>query len=117
MRLRFAMGFRILQMEKDSYCWIVKCRINLRPLISVFPEIDDTSKTYKFHVLCVAKGVNENDFGLVLATADKVIYYSLCYKTMKVLRDDVPKGKCHRLYLNQYSYTRSYQFVESLPPV
>ncbi|GMP36154.1 hypothetical protein CsSME_00008366 [Camellia sinensis var. sinensis] len=67
-------------------------------------------------MLCIAKGVslNENDFELVLATAGKVIYYSLNCKTMKVLCDDFPKGKFHRLYLNQYSYTCSYQFIESL---
>ncbi|CAL5376494.1 unnamed protein product [Camellia sinensis] len=92
MRLRSAMGFRILQMERDSFCWIVKCRVNLRPLISVFPEINNTSKDYKFHVLCAAKGVNKNELGLVLATAGKVIYYNLKCKTLKVLRDDFPKG-------------------------
>ncbi|CAL5328402.1 unnamed protein product [Camellia sinensis] len=117
MRLRSAMGFRILQMERDSFCWIVKCRVNLRPLISIFPEINNTSKDYKFHVLCVAKGVNKNELGLVLTTAGKVIYYNLQCKTLKVLRDDFPKGNFCGLYFNQYHYTRTYQFIESLFPV
>ncbi|THG19130.1 hypothetical protein TEA_028842 [Camellia sinensis var. sinensis] len=117
MRLRSAMGFRILQMESDSFCWIVKCRVNLRPLISVFPDIDDTSKDYKFHVLCVVKEVNENEFGLVLATAGKIICYNLNCKALKVLRDDFSEVDFYGLYFKKYPYNCTYQFVESLSPV
>ncbi|KAL7193680.1 hypothetical protein ACSBR2_025319 [Camellia fascicularis] len=81
-----ATGFRILEMDRDSFQWTAKCRVNLRPLISVFPEINigDISIRYKFHVLCVVKGVNENDFALVLATARKAVYYDLKCKTSKI---------------------------------
>ncbi|XP_058206873.1 F-box protein At5g07610-like isoform X1 [Rhododendron vialii] len=33
-----AMGFRILEMKKDCYRWIVKCKVNLRPICNAFPE-------------------------------------------------------------------------------
>ncbi|KAL7224546.1 hypothetical protein ACSBR1_025918 [Camellia fascicularis] len=89
MRLRNAMGFKILEMDRVSFHWIVKCRVNLRPLISVFPEIDTggRSRRCKFQVLCVVKGVSENDFELVFVTAGKAIYYDLKCKTSRVLLD------------------------------
>ncbi|KAL7224533.1 hypothetical protein ACSBR1_025905 [Camellia fascicularis] len=84
MRLRNAMGFRILEMDRVSFHWIVKCRVNLRPLISVFPEIGigGRSRICKFQVLCVVKGVSENDFALVFATG-KAIYYDLKCMTLR----------------------------------
>ncbi|KAL7224548.1 hypothetical protein ACSBR1_025920 [Camellia fascicularis] len=119
MRLQNAMGFRILEMDRVSFHWIVKCRVNLRPLISVFPEIDidDRRKIYKFLVLCVVKGVNENDFALVLATARKVVYYDLKCKTSKVLVDNLPLLSFRGSMFHTYPYSLTYQFVESLSPV
>ncbi|GMP36229.1 hypothetical protein CsSME_00008424 [Camellia sinensis var. sinensis] len=118
MRLRNAMGFRILEMDRVSFHWIVKCRVNLRPLISVFPEIDiDGISRYKFHVLCVVKGVRKNDFALVLATAGKVVYYDLKCKTSRVLLDHLPLHDFHALIFRRYLCPRTYQFVESLSPV
>ncbi|THG20416.1 F-box protein At5g07610-like [Camellia sinensis] len=119
MRLQNAMGFRILEMDRVSFHWIVKCRVNLRPLISVFPEIDidDRRKIYKFLVLCVVKGVNENDFALVLATAGKVVYYDLKCKTSKVLVDNLPLLSFRGSIFHTYPYSLAYQFVEGLSPV
>ncbi|CAL5376504.1 unnamed protein product [Camellia sinensis] len=119
MRLRNAMGFRILEMDRVSFHWIVKCRVNLRPLISVFPEIhkDDRSKRYKFHVLCVVKGVSENDFALVLATAGKAIYYDLKCKSSRVLLDHLPLLNFHPPSFRRYPCSHTYKFVESLAPV
>ncbi|KAL7193677.1 hypothetical protein ACSBR2_025316 [Camellia fascicularis] len=119
MRLRNAMGFRILEMDRVSFHWILKCHINLRPLISVFPEIDidGISRGYKFHVLCVVKGVRKNDFVLVLATAGKVVYYDLKCKTSRVLLDHLPLRKFQAPIFHRYHCSRTYQFVESLSPV
>ncbi|KAL7193669.1 hypothetical protein ACSBR2_025308 [Camellia fascicularis] len=119
MRLRNAMGFRILEMDRVSFHWIVKCRVNLRPLISVFPEIDidDRSRRYKYRVLCVEKGVSENDFALVLATAGKVVYYDLKCKTSRVLLDHLPLHNFHASIFHCYPCSHAYQFVESVSPV
>ncbi|CAL5376503.1 unnamed protein product [Camellia sinensis] len=119
MRLRNAMGFKILEMDRVSFHWIVKCRVNLRPLISVFPEIDidARSRRYKFRVLCVVKGVSENDFALVLATAGKVVYYDLKCKTSRVLLDHLPLLNFHASIFHRYPCSHTYQFIESLSPV
>ncbi|KAL7224538.1 hypothetical protein ACSBR1_025910 [Camellia fascicularis] len=119
MRLRDAMGFRILEMDRVSFHWIVRCRVNLRPLISVFPDIDidDISIRYEFRVLCVVKGVSENDFALVLAIASKAVYYDLKCKTSRVLLDHLTLRNIHPSNFHRYPCSRSYQFVESLYPV
>ncbi|KAF7134465.1 hypothetical protein RHSIM_Rhsim08G0073100 [Rhododendron simsii] len=57
-----AMAFRILEMEKDYWRWIVKFQVNLGPLISVFPEWESTIHYYS--ILGFVEG--EKDFGLVL---------------------------------------------------
>ncbi|KAF5956716.1 hypothetical protein HYC85_003941 [Camellia sinensis] len=78
-RQSFPVGFRILEMNRDYCCWNVMYRVNLRPIIDVFP-----SKIYpKFNVLCVVKGANEEDIALVLAIPGKVISYNLKSKTLK----------------------------------
>ncbi|KAL7193663.1 hypothetical protein ACSBR2_025302 [Camellia fascicularis] len=117
-QMQFLSGFRILQMERDSLCCIVKCHVNLETLISVIPEIHDTRRGHKFRVLCIVKeGVNKNDFALVFGIRGKVIYYNLKRKTLKVFRDGLPQGGSLDLILNPCPYRHTYQFIESLYPV
>ncbi|XP_058206866.1 F-box protein At5g07610-like [Rhododendron vialii] len=104
-----AMGFRILEMKKDCCRWIVKCRVNLRPIRSVFPE----GYCPEYCVLCCVNGANGKDFTLVFVIPGKVIAYDLNSKAMKVLLDlhgdaDSP---------SHYSYYQVYQFIESLSPI
>ncbi|KAL7193673.1 hypothetical protein ACSBR2_025312 [Camellia fascicularis] len=86
---RFAMQFKILEMERDTFDWVVKCRVNLRrtsPLLS--DDIDFRRESYIFHVICVVK--EEDDFALVMATAGEIVYYNVKCKTRKVLRQMIP---------------------------
>ncbi|KAF7147743.1 hypothetical protein RHSIM_Rhsim03G0248900 [Rhododendron simsii] len=102
-----ALRFRILEMEKDCCCWIVKYRVNMMPTYSVFHHV-----YYRdFRVLCCANGSDGKDLVLVLAIAGKVIAYNLNLKSVKVL-----------LSLHCYSdclpiYHSTYRFIESLSPV
>ncbi|THF96020.1 hypothetical protein TEA_027285 [Camellia sinensis var. sinensis] len=103
-RQSFPVGFRILEMNRDYCCWNVMYRVNLRPIIDVFP-----SKIYpKFNVLCVVKGANEEDIALVLAIPGKVISYNLKSKTLKVLSKSVDW---------ETTWYNTHQFIESLSPV
>ncbi|KAF5956312.1 hypothetical protein HYC85_003537 [Camellia sinensis] len=91
-----AVRFRILEMDKDYSLWIVKYWVDLRPIISVFPEIVhrstfDATKICKFSVLCVVKGANEKDFTLVLAIPGKIVLHNWKCKTLKVLCDLPPQ--------------------------
>ncbi|KAL7224513.1 hypothetical protein ACSBR1_025885 [Camellia fascicularis] len=82
-----ALGFRILQMDRDYSSWIVNYRVNLSPILSLFVDVVNTTITrfYKFYVLCVVKGANEKDFTLVLAIPGKAISYDLNSKTLNEL--------------------------------
>mgnify|MGYP003703475303 CR=1 FL=1 len=113
---RCAMGFRILQMHRDYCEWIVKYRVNLRPILSVFPKTErktiDTCS--EFNVLCAVKGANEKDFTLVLAIRGKVISYNVMSKTLKELHDLSTEDTVH--WGASWCNT-TYQFIESLSPV
>ncbi|GMP36164.1 hypothetical protein CsSME_00008374 [Camellia sinensis var. sinensis] len=111
-----AMGFRILQMRRDYCEWIVKYRVNLRPILSVFPKTERKTivTCSEFNVLCVVKGANEKDFTLVLAIRGKVISYNVKSNTLKELHDLSTDG------LDDWGATwgnTTYQFIESLSPV
>ncbi|KAF5952410.1 hypothetical protein HYC85_010354 [Camellia sinensis] len=88
-KLRCAMGFRILQMHRDNCEWIVKYRVQLRPILFVLPKTERKTivTCYQFNVLSVVKGANEKDFTLVLAIWEKVISYNVKSKTLKELHD------------------------------
>jgi len=103
-----AMGFRILEMKKDCSLWVVKCRVNLRTMGSVFPE----GYGPKYRVMCCVNGANEEDFTLVLVVPGKVMAYNLNSKTVKVLLD--LHGDTH---LPSLRYYNAYQFIESLYPL
>ncbi|THG15539.1 hypothetical protein TEA_024733 [Camellia sinensis var. sinensis] len=47
-----ALGFKILRMamDRNDYNWVVKYRVNLRPLRSVFPELADGYASHAFSV-------------------------------------------------------------------
>ncbi|KAL7224514.1 hypothetical protein ACSBR1_025886 [Camellia fascicularis] len=114
-----AVRFRILEMDKDHYLWIVKYWVDLRPIISVFPEIVhrstfDAIKICKFSVLCVVKGANEKDFTLVLAIPGKIVLYNRKCKTLKVLCD-LPPQRDYEDRESTWYYTD--QFIESLSPI
>ncbi|KAI8019946.1 F-box protein [Camellia lanceoleosa] len=102
------MGFRILEMDRDSCCWNVKYRVSLRHLKAAFPE----NFHPPFSVLSVVKGANEKDFEMILAIHGKYISYNLDCKTWKVLRDLQP-GDFHE----STGYNNAFQFIESLSPV
>ncbi|XP_028056175.1 F-box protein At5g07610-like [Camellia sinensis] len=73
------MGFRILEMDRDSCCWNVKYR-----------------------------GANEKDFEMILAIHGKYISYNLDCKTWKMLRDLQP-GDFHEStgYNNAFQFIES----------
>ncbi|KAF7153066.1 hypothetical protein RHSIM_Rhsim01G0018100 [Rhododendron simsii] len=50
---------RILELDKNYCGWIVKCRINPRPLFSEFPEMGRKKSFGRLKVLCVMEGDNE----------------------------------------------------------
>ncbi|KAF7114252.1 hypothetical protein RHSIM_RhsimUnG0092200 [Rhododendron simsii] len=81
---RSAVGFKIREMGCCCW-WNVKFRVNLRALISAFPEI--RSRNDKITVMCVVEGEKEDDLSLILAIPGKVISYNLQKKTWTVLRD------------------------------
>ncbi|KAL7224497.1 hypothetical protein ACSBR1_025869 [Camellia fascicularis] len=76
-------------------------RVNLRPVLSFFPETAYTTiiKDYKFYVLCVVKNANEKDFTLS--------------KTVKELCDLSP----NELHNWGASWHNICLFIESLSPV
>ncbi|XP_058221872.1 F-box protein At5g07610-like [Rhododendron vialii] len=116
-RSRHPSGFRILELEKDYSGWSVKCRVNLRPLISEFPEMTRRIYSNKFKVLCVVKGENERDFALVLAIPGRIVSYYVKHKTWDVLRDLAP-GESIEYGLNGYFAVDDYvyPFIENLFP-
>ncbi|KAF5952409.1 hypothetical protein HYC85_010353 [Camellia sinensis] len=110
-----AMGFSVLQMHRDYCGWIVKYRVNLRPILSVFPKTERKTivTCSEFNVLCVVKEANEKDFTLVLAIRGKVISYNVKSNILKELydlsTDDLDDWRP--------SWCNTYQFIESLSPV
>ncbi|XP_058223802.1 F-box protein At5g07610-like [Rhododendron vialii] len=108
-------GFRILELERDYSGWVVKCRVNLRPLISVFPEMEWKSYNDDFDgyaVLGAVKGDNERGFALLLATPRRIISYNPMYKTWNVLRNLVPR-ESYEFGMNIYAFP----FMATLFPV
>ncbi|GMP36182.1 hypothetical protein CsSME_00008388 [Camellia sinensis var. sinensis] len=110
-----SMGLSILQMHRDYCEWIVKYRVNLRPILSVFPKTERKTivTCSEFNVLCAVKGANEKDFTLVLAIWGKVISYNVKSKTLKELHDLSTEDTVHW----GASWCTTYQFIESLSPV
>lgn len=102
---RYATGLQILEMDKDYRGWMVKCRVDLRPLILENPEIKSESK-WEVNVLFVVKEEKENDFTLVLAIPKKIVSYNLKRKTWNVLHD-----------LRHGGYVSAFPFIESLSPI
>ncbi|KAF5956696.1 hypothetical protein HYC85_003921 [Camellia sinensis] len=111
-----AMKFRILQMHKDYCEWIVKYRVNLRPILSVFPKIEHKTiiTCSEFNVLWVVKGANEKDFTLVLSIRGKVISCNVKSKTLKEIHD---LSTDDLVYWGASWCNITYQFIESLSPV
>lgn len=114
-RSRYPSGFRILKMERDYSGWVVKCQVNLRPLIAEFPDMESRSyyNRHGFKVLyCAAKGDNEKDLALVLAIPLRIISYNVKYKTWDVLRHLAFDERIDFAW-KQYAYP----FIETLFPV
>ncbi|KAF7154298.1 hypothetical protein RHSIM_Rhsim01G0013300 [Rhododendron simsii] len=103
--------FRILELEKDYSGWVVKCWVNLRPLISKFPEMDRRccNNSNSYNVLYVVKGENGRGFALLLAIPGRIISYNPKYKTWDMVRDVAP---CESNTLGLHSY--ALPFVETL---
>lgn len=99
------MEFPILELESENSRWIVKCKVNIRIIVSEFPEIKDA---FKCRVLSVVKIEMKEDYALVLAIPGKVISHNLKSKTTDVLRDLVT-GELIR-GVNGFGYP----FVETL---
>ncbi|XP_058225733.1 F-box protein At5g07610-like [Rhododendron vialii] len=106
--------FSILELEKDYSGWVVKCRVNLRPLISEFPEMESRShkNSNSYSVLHAVEGENGSDFALLLATPRRIISYNLKYKTWNVLRDLMLR-ESKKICLKSYAFP----FMETLFPV
>ncbi|XP_058189418.1 F-box protein At5g07610-like [Rhododendron vialii] len=58
--------FKICEMDEDCCRWNVKLPVDLKTLISEFPEIE-SQNFYKFTVMCVVEGEEEDDIALILA--------------------------------------------------
>ncbi|KAF7127481.1 hypothetical protein RHSIM_Rhsim11G0068100 [Rhododendron simsii] len=58
--------FKICEMDKDGCRWNVKFHVDLKNLISEFPEMG-SKKQNNFRVTCVVEGEEEDDFALILA--------------------------------------------------
>ncbi|KAF7153198.1 hypothetical protein RHSIM_Rhsim01G0016900 [Rhododendron simsii] len=67
--------------------WVLKYRVDLRTIVSAFPEIEDD---FKYSVLCFLEGEEKEDYSLVLAIPGRVISYNLNRRTFYVLGDLVP---------------------------
>lgn len=108
-RSRKVLGFRILEL---CGTWWGSYQVNLRPIISAFPEIETT---FQFDVLSlsyVGDVEKKEDFTLVLAIPGRIIAYNLHRKTCDVLcnlsaYDFIERGR------NGYAYP----FVGTLSPV
>ncbi|KAF7119539.1 hypothetical protein RHSIM_Rhsim13G0017400 [Rhododendron simsii] len=103
--LRYSVGLQILEMDKDYRGWMVKCRVDLRPLILENPEIKSESK-WEVKVLFIVKEEKENAFTLVLAIPKKIVSYNIKRKTWNVLHD-----------LEHNGYVSAFPFIESLSPI
>ncbi|XP_058189414.1 F-box protein At5g07610-like [Rhododendron vialii] len=99
---------KIFEMDEDCYQWNVKFLVDLKTLISEFPEME-SKRVYKFTVMCAVEGEKQNDLALILAIPGKIISYNLQKKTWDVLgvRDfkNVPRN------------ASVFPFVESLTPL
>ncbi|KAF7152277.1 hypothetical protein RHSIM_Rhsim01G0014700 [Rhododendron simsii] len=109
-------GLRILELERDYSGWVVKCRINFRPLISTFPEMKSRRNNclHGFKVLyCAVKGESERGLVLLLAIPGRIVSYNPKKKTWDVLRDLVPH-ESEALDLNTYY---AVPFIETVFPL
>ncbi|XP_058202946.1 F-box protein At5g07610-like [Rhododendron vialii] len=88
--------------------WVLKYRVDLRTIVSAFPEIEDD---FKYSVLCFLEGEEKEDYSLVLAIPGRVISYNLNRRTFYVLGDLVP-GEL--IYHGETGF--AYPFVETLSP-
>ncbi|KAF7154597.1 hypothetical protein RHSIM_Rhsim01G0013400 [Rhododendron simsii] len=113
-RLYCSDRLRILELKRDHSGWVVKCRVNLGPLIAAFPEMETRRNYYShgFKVLCAVKGENERGFVLLLAIPGRIVSYNLKKKTWDVLRDLLP-GASKAFCLDSYTVP----FSETLFPV
>ncbi|KAF7153265.1 hypothetical protein RHSIM_Rhsim01G0014200 [Rhododendron simsii] len=87
-------GLRILELKRDCSSWVVKCQVNLRALISAFPEMESRRNDYRllgFEVLCAVEGESERGLVLLLAIPGRIVSYNPKKKTWDVLRDLVPR--------------------------
>jgi len=107
-RQSYAFGFRILEMEKDCCRWIVKYRVNMMLIRSVF-----NGRIPLYSVLCCANGSDEKDPLLVLAIGGKVVAYNPNLKSFKVLLD----LQCNTEQQCYHYYGTTFRFIESLSPV
>lgn len=112
-RLPCPRGFRILELERDYSRWVVKCQVNLRPLINEFPEIDKGRSnilSIGYKVMFALEGESEKDFAIVLAIPGRLVSYNLKCKTWDVLHDP---GESNEISSYRYACT----FVDTLYPV
>lgn len=104
-----ALGFRILRLCNN---WLGSYQVNLRPIISAFPEIQRTFKFEVLSMLCDGNGEKKEDFSLVLAIPGRIIAYNLHWKTC----DEI----CNLLedeYIGFNWYCYAYPLIETLSPV
>ncbi|KAF7152684.1 hypothetical protein RHSIM_Rhsim01G0015000 [Rhododendron simsii] len=65
--------------KRDYSSWVVKCQVNLRALISAFPEMESRRNDYRllgFKVLCAVEGESERRLVLLLAIPGRIVSYN-----------------------------------------
>ncbi|XP_058208991.1 F-box protein At5g07610-like [Rhododendron vialii] len=105
-----AMEFKVFEMDRDDFRWIVRYRVDLTSLI-----LPNRSRCV-ISVISVVRGANENDLEVVFYNRGKVYSCNLEYRTMKVLCELSP-GEISNFGLAKELHERSYQFIKSLSPV
>lgn len=89
---RLSKILNVFEMDRFSFKWFIKYKVDIGPLISQFPDIyykgrflGVTYDGHAFSILCVVRGENEEDEGLVMLIPGKVIFYRFVSKRFQVL--------------------------------
>lgn len=116
---RLSKEINIFEIDRVSLKWFMKFKVQIGPLISQFPDIYYEGCTlgmkyagHSFSILCVVRGDNEEDEGLVMLIPGKFIFYRFMSKKFKVL--------CYDLSLNFHLNTPrvpAYPLVATLFPL
>ncbi|KAM7499505.1 hypothetical protein LguiA_023919 [Lonicera macranthoides] len=115
--------FNVYEMERDYSGWFVKFRVDLDALMNAFPEsisryLDPSDlHYYKFVILGLVRGEDDEDSFIVLHVPGKAILYRFRDRIFKKLYD-FPPGQTgisvSDSYLEYCGWFDAFEFVESL---